>query len=115
MAQGTQVTIASGQAVSTAARIPARDLLSAVTRDGAWDTANLTFLLSVDGGATFQDLYDASGLVTYVVGTPVNGFSVEIDQPVHALQGVVKVRSGTPAAPVNQTADRVLTLYFEPA
>lgn len=107
-------TIANGTALSDAVRCPHGCLLAYVKLPAAWTVANLTFQVSLDGGATFQDLYrDAGEFVSTVGALTASGVVVVFDRH-HPVVGVVKVRSGTAGTPVNQGAERALTLYFEP-
>lgn len=99
------VTIANGTSLSGAVQIgPARVVgiqLPTLT------SAALTFQGSADG-VTYVNLFDAANAevtVTASVGDRINLAPA-------ALSGVnyLKVRSGTSGAPVNQGADRVISL-----
>lgn len=76
----------------------------------AWDTAAMTFMVSHDG-INYADLYDEYG--SEISYQPVAGKSMRI--PVIDFIGVgwLKIRSGTSAAPVTQTADRAFTLVVQ--
>ena len=113
------VKIASGQSLSAEINVAGLQL-TAIQMPATWTTANLTFQGALDGaegangassGATFQDLYDgAGGELTITTGqahTIVKIASNDID----GLRWL-KVRSGTGAAAVNQTADRYILLAF---
>lgn len=78
-----------------------------VDMPAAWDAADLTFQVSLDG-VTYSDLYDAYGS-EYVVRASAS--RAILLNPVDFI-GVryLKVRSGTGAVPVNQTAARSITL-----
>lgn len=71
----------------------------------AWDAANLTFQTSTDG-TTFQDYYDSAGNEVTVVAAA----SRNIKQDVADFAGArfIKIRSGTSAAPVNQSSLRTI-------
>lgn len=99
-------------------QIPANAALSdAIDLDGvtlvgiqmpsAWDAANLTFQVSVDG-STFANLYDQAGSEVTVNASA--GRYIVVDHLTFLGIRYLKVRSGTSAAPVNQTASRVLTV-----
>lgn len=81
---------------SRAARITIPDL---------WTAANLTFRVSHDG-VTWNDLYDKAG-TEYTV-TAAAGRAIIL--PITDFHGIrhMKVRSGTSALPVLQTADRAI-------
>lgn len=113
------VTISSGTAVSGALRLGERTLVG-VYFPAAWDAANLTFQSgpqvagSEDSAdVTWHDVYDQGGSEV-VLTEPAGGFDgnyVAIEDP-SQFEGTewLRVRSGTTSTPVNQTADRVLTL-----
>lgn len=77
---------------------------------GTWIAAALTFQASLDG-ENFYNLYDNGTEVNMTVG--VDRF-VQLD-PVK-WQGIryLKLRSGTAATPVNQTASRTIKLIVRP-
>ena len=83
--------------------------LNGIITPNAWTTANLTFQVSIDG-TNYNNLYDASGNEYTVIAAA----SRHILLDVRAFQSFtfLKVRSGTASTPVNQGADRVLTLLF---
>lgn len=103
-------TITSGTALS-----PAADLdnarLAKIVMPAAWTAASLTFQTS-DDGVTYSNLYTAAG-VEYTVTAAA---STAIVVPIVDWIGTrfVKVRSGTSGSPVNQGADRVITLVVVP-
>lgn len=85
---------------------------SVVLMPAAWTSASLTFQISQDG-ATWLDLYDA--------GTEVS--SAVAASRAQALTAAAfsnrpgpywRLRSGTGGSPVNQGADRVLTVLCRP-
>lgn len=100
-------TILSGQSLSSVIDL-SEGRLARIHIPAAWTAANLTFQASSDG-ASFADLYDAYGAEYSVV---VGGAARSIMVPLSDFIGIryIKVRSGTSAAPVNQAADRTLTL-----
>lgn len=73
-----------------------------------WVAAVLTFQVSNDDGSTFFDLYDIYG-VEYIVQA-ASGRAVVL--PLADWLGIthLKIRSGTSAAPVNQTGGAVVTV-----
>ena len=102
------ITIASGQSLSGDVHLHQQRLF-AIQMSAGWDAAALTFQASIDGGSTFADVYDDSGNVLTVQAAA--GRFIIIASPL-AFLGIqrLKVRSGTPSATVNQTADRTLKL-----
>ena len=87
--------------------------LAAIQMPATWVAANITFQAATASGGTFQDVYDDSDLEVTVVA--VQGHCVTVDAAALKLGALrhIKLRSGTAAAPVNQTADRTLTLILK--
>lgn len=114
-----KVTISSGIALSDGV-LTGEGKLVGIYFPAAWDAANLTFQTGpeVQGSlgvadVTWHDVYKQDGN-ELVITEPTGGFDgryVELDD-VPGLDGAewIRVRSGTGTTPVNQTADRVLTL-----
>ena len=100
----TAVAIASGQSLSAQVDIGNKSLVGIVV-PANWTTAAITLQASVDGGTTWAELVDqtatAIGCSSLTGGTLL--YHVALD--VKNMRGPVslKVRSGTQAAPVNQT------------
>ena len=105
------VTIASGNSLSAAISIGAKTLVG-LQMPAGWDAAGVTFQASYDGGTTFGDVHNAAG--EFAVASVAAGQFVGIDPAIWRGVTTIKVRSGTSAAPVNQTADRVVTLAARP-
>lgn len=99
-------TIQNGQSLSQVIDLN-NSVLTIIVMPAAWTSANLTFQTSVDG-STWANLFDDSG----------NEISVTVAQTrAVVLTGVewlgiklLKIRSGTAGSPVNQGAERDLTL-----
>jgi hypothetical protein len=72
-----------------------------------WTSAGLSFAASPDG-ATYGALYDKDGEV--MIATLAGGEYVVLDPLKFFGARWLKIRSGTAGSPVNQGADRVLTL-----
>lgn len=103
-------TIASGQALSGPVPLGALTLVG-ISMPAVWTPAVLTFQVSPDGGTTWQELYDGAGNeVTFTAGA--GQFIIPLADPSSAWRGInmVQMRSGTAAAPVNQTACAVINL-----
>ena len=79
----------------------------------AWTTAALTFLSASTSGGTFNPVYDDGG-VECSIAVPLANQSIGISNLVLPLTGIqfLKLRSGVAATPVNQAADRVLTIVL---
>lgn len=82
------------------------DKLAGFIFPAAWDTADLTFLGSKDG-VTFYPLYNESGETT--VNITVGALYI-VRASNFFYPRYLKLRSGTSATPVNQTADRTFTV-----
>lgn len=103
----TQVTIANGGSLSAA--VPIGDKVPVgIVMPSAWTAAGLTFQVSADGGSTWNNMYDAAG--TEVALTVAASRYIPIDPNVWIGINHIKIRSGTSGSPVNQGADRILTL-----
>lgn len=89
-------------------------LLAGIIIPGAWTAANLTFQVSPTSGGTYVDLYDDAGNeVTVTVGGASRGIGVDLLAGVLAQWRFIKLRSGTTGTPVNQAAERTLTLVLK--
>lgn len=99
-------TISLGQSLTSSINLGGLRVFG-IKMPASWDTANLTFQVSLDGG-TWTNMYldDDS---EYTAKAAASRFIV---LPVDKFCGVpfIKIRSGTSGSPVNQTADRTLTL-----
>lgn len=101
----TPVLIASGAALSAAVALGAKTI-HGIAMSAGWDAAALTFQVSIDG-VTFLEL---QGISAVVQATVAAGQFIALDPAIWRGFNQVKVRSGTSGTPVNQTADRTLTL-----
>jgi hypothetical protein len=99
-------TIAASGSVSDDVNLGGRVLVG-IEMPTAWTAASITFQASFDG-TNFFDVYDGAG--SEVSGTA--GASQFITMNPATLYGikVIRVRSGTSAAAVNQAAERVINL-----
>ncbi len=83
----------------------------AIQMPAAWTAANLTFLAGRDEN-NMNDLYDSAG--TEVAVTAAASRYIVLDpQTFHAMR-FLRIRSGTAATPVTQTAARTLYLVVRP-
>lgn len=102
-------TIASGGSLSGALDL-GNQRLSRIAMPAAWDAASLTFQTSPDG-VTYNNLYDSSGNEYTVTAAASRAILVNYIDFVGIRY--LKIRSGTSAVPVNQTADRALSLVTQ--
>lgn len=98
--------ILSGQSLSGIIDMGAHDKLAGFIFPAAWDAADLTFLGSKDG-VTFYPLYNESGETTVSVTA---GTMYIVRASNFFYPRYLKLRSGTSATPVSQTADRTFTI-----
>lgn len=104
-------TIAAGAALSGAVAIGAKTLVG-IAMPSAWTTAGLTFQVSVDGGGTWLELYsDAGSEIDFTVAASQ---FIQVDPATWRGINMVKVRSGTASAAVNQVAAAVIGLVVRP-
>lgn len=97
--------IPAGQALSAPVGLGAKTLVG-ISMPAGWDAAGLSFQVSTDG-STWQDLHTASAELTVTAAASIY---IALDPTIWRGINYVVVRSGTSAAPVNQTAARTVTL-----
>lgn len=102
------LTISNGTALSPAVDLTQYSLVGLVMPSG-WTAANLTFQGSADN-SNFFDLYDSGAEVN--LGSAAASRYILLNPTTFAGLRFLKVRSGTSASPVNQGADRVVTLVL---
>ena len=102
--------IAAGQSLSPQIDIGSKSL-AGLQIPANWTTASLSFQVSVDGGTTWTELTTAAG-AAFAIGSLANGTPRYVAIDPTTLRGAqsLKIRSGTAAAPVNQTNAVTLTL-----
>ena len=105
--EAVPVTIASGTNLSAAVALGAKTLVGIMMSSG-WDAAGLSFQATADG-TTFGDMHTTSAELTM---TAAAGQFIAVDPTQWRGVNDIKVRSGTSGTPVNQTADRVITLVL---
>ncbi len=118
-----QVTIANGTSLSDEADLTGFQVV-AIQMPAAWDAANLTFqarpgkkfaTTTEKPEETLQNVYDDAGTEVSVTAAASRYIAVTGTKLDALLAcGALKVRSGTSGVPVNQTANRVLTLVVQP-
>lgn len=109
------VLIASGTSLSAEVTVGAKRIVGILMPAG-WDAASITFAALTRQTAvavpvkTFGKVQDAGGTEVAITSPALDTY-VAIAPTVALLGlGTIKVRSGTAATPVNQTADRILFL-----
>lgn len=113
---GTAVaTITSGQSLSSAIDVSDMAILT-VYMPAAWDSAAITFTASATQTGTYGSVYDDAGTEVSITSANAVAGRVIVDKTIlEQLAGLrwLKVRSGTTATPVNQTADRAITVGYK--
>ncbi len=99
-------TILAGAALSAEVPLGEKTLVG-IVMPAAWTAASITFQATPDD-VNFYELYDGAG--NEVTVTAAAGQFIQIDPTKWRGITGIKVRSGTAAASVNQTAQAVLTL-----
>jgi len=98
--------IASGTSLSGAIAL-GDGTLCGIAMPAGWDAAALSFQVSVDGGTTWGEMQTITAAVSV---TAAAGQYIALDPAIWRGLNLLKVRSGSLASAVNQTADRTLTL-----
>lgn len=101
--------IANGASLSGAVDLGGRKLV-AIIMPGTWTAASLTFQGSVDG-TNFFNVYD--GATERALTVAANYYSALAIGDWVGFRWL-KIRSGTAGTPVNQAAERTLTLVVQP-
>lgn len=103
------VTIASGAALTAGINLKGR-VLAGIIMPSSWTTANLTLQACATEAGTYVDVYSTAGTEYAITAAASRYLAIDITQ----TRGLnfIKVRSGTTGTPVNQGADRTLTLML---
>ncbi len=101
-------TIASGASLSDAADLGTGRLVGLIMPAG-WTTASLTFQGSADG-STYFDLYDDATERAISSSSVVASRFLAMPVADWLMVRAIKLRSGSAATPVNQSAERAITL-----
>lgn len=107
-------TILINTSLSSAVDFGCIGRLHAILMPAGWDAASITFQVSEDG-STFYNLVDDAGndvTVTSPAASEAVGLREDLKRVFARFQHV-KVRSGTPGAAVNQTAQRAVILLAD--
>jgi hypothetical protein len=102
--------IANGAALSGEIDLAGVTLVG-IGMPAGWDAAALTFQVSIDSGVTWLEMQAATAPLLYNAAA---GQFVAVDPALWRGVSALKVRSGTFASPVNQTASRTLTIVARP-
>ena len=102
-------TIANGASLSEEIDLGGYGL-AAIEMPAAWTAANLTFQAASASAGTFKNVYDAAGNQLTVTA---DASRVLTDIPELAPLRFIKIRSGTSGTPVNQGAERTITLILK--
>ncbi len=100
-------TILSGQSLSDVMAVNAT-MGEAIIMPDAWDAAGLSFAASETLGGTYLPLFD--GLGVELVLTVLANQRIVLPLGLIRSHAFLRVRSGTSAAAVNQTANRSVTM-----
>ena len=101
------VTIPSGSSVSNSISAVDTALVGFIT-PAAWDAAALSIEVSPDD-TNWYSPKDSQGSSVGYLAAPLTGTAYSTDAAALLPWRYLRFRSGTSAAPVNQTANRVLT------
>ncbi len=107
--ESVPITIANGQSISGAANLGGLRLFG-IVMPAAWTAASITFQMSADGGSTWNNVYDQNG--NEVTVTAGSSRFIALDPATLPAVQWLQARSGTASSPVNQGADRSLTLVL---
>jgi hypothetical protein len=116
------LTVSVGQITAVTATIDINQSISAdidlglmrlgrIAMPGTWVAADLTFQTS-HNGADWNNLYDKDGAEYTVKAAASRSMLIPLSDMLSVRY--LRIRSGTSAAPVNQTASRTLTLVLVP-
>ena len=105
------VTIAAGASLSSAAGIGNFSLV-AIEMPAAWDAAAITMAVSWDG-LTYRNVYDALGN-EYSLAVAASRYVLVKPDEGQSFPHFIKLRSGTAASAVNQTAEATINLILRP-
>lgn len=98
------VTIAANESLSSVIDMDGYQNVAVIMPAG-WDTADMTFAASTEIDGTFIPIHDTSGEVT--ITNPAASTAFVLSEQLRPFK-FIKIRSGTSANAVAQSADRVL-------
>lgn len=100
--------IPNGTALSGIVNVNANAIVG-IHMPADWTTAAVTFAVFNHGSGVYEKLVDSGG--TEISYTVASDTVIHLATPLQCL-GLLKVRSGTAATPVNQGAERTLKLIL---
>lgn len=101
-------TIANGESLSAAVDLGGWRV-AGIVMPASWTAANLTLQTSPDG-ETYNNRYDRSGTEYTITAAASRSIQIPLDDLLSVR--FIKVRSGTSGSPVNQGAERSITLVL---
>lgn len=107
------VTIPSGQSVSGSVLLNDTALLGLIM-SAAWTAAALTIEVSADDVVYSGLAYDDTGAQCNSIASPTAGSAHALNIAGLLPYQYIRLRSGTTAAPVNQAAERSITVITRP-
>lgn len=111
--EATAYTIANAASVSDVACLNGVAIIG-IIMPAAWTAAALTVEVSADGTNFTGLAYNDAGGQCNSIATPAPGSAYAFSLAGLLPYRYVRLRSGTTAAPVNQAADRIITVITRP-
>lgn len=99
--------IAAGRSLSAGVAIGAQRVVG-LSMPAVWDAAVVTVQASLDDGANFAESLDSAGNPVQIAAGA--GQFIALTTELWSAVNFLKLRSGTAAVPVTQSADRTLQL-----
>jgi len=110
LANAETATIANGESLSGAVDLDSNTLVG-ISMPAAWTAAVITLSVSNDGTNYASLYYDGT---EFTVNEATASINITLDPTVLLPWRYIKVRSGTAGTPVNQDAERAITLLTKP-
>lgn len=104
-------TITNGTSLSAAIYCGGQYFPCTILMPAAWTAASITFQISYDN-STFYNLYKEDG-TEYALTSPAASTAIALTPGYFAGANYLKIRSGTSGTPVNQGADRIMTVLVK--
>jgi len=108
--QSLAVVIESGKNITDAFTLPQGTYPAAIVTPSSWTAADLTF--QGKAGIVYRNLFDDDG--NEITVTAAASRMIILPPDLFRTVNIMKIRSGTSGTPVNQAADRTLTLILRP-
>lgn len=107
----TSVTVSIPAGAAMSERFVVKGKICGLIMPDGWDAADITFQGGQDGTATFN-IYDGGAERSIPSAQAVAGRMIPLDLNDWLCVNAIKIRSGTSASPVNQTARRDITVIL---